>query len=71
MRHPSMEMPAYIAAIFRFHLCTTHISQASLKFGEQLLPYVYIRLTNKFSLPSGTLLKLLRPIYGLPDAEEF
>lgn len=69
MRQPSIKVLTAIAAIFGFHLWSTDLSQAYLQSGMKLLQDVYI--TKEFRLSPQILLKLLRPLYGLPDAGDY
>lgn len=68
MRQPSIKIVTAIAVIFGFHLWSTYISQAYLQSWMGLLREAYNRPTGDIELPPGTLLKLLRPLYGLLDA---
>lgn len=70
MRQSSIKVLKSIAAIFGFHIWTSDVLQAYLQSGMRLLYKVYIRPTKDFYLPSDVLLKLLRPLYGFPDAAD-
>lgn len=71
MRQTSIKVLTAISAVFGFHIWSTDVSQAYLQSGMKLLRDVYIRPTKDFHLPPNVLLKLLRPLYGLPDAGDY
>lgn len=71
MHQPSINALTAIAAIFGFHLWSTNVSQTYMQSGMELLREVYIRPMSELDLPPGTVLLLLRPLYGLPDAGDY
>lgn len=71
MKHTSIKVPTYVTNVFGFALCSTEVSQAYLQSVVKVLRDVYLHPTKESHLPPGTLLKLLRPLYGLPDAGDY
>ena len=67
-RQSSTRLMLAIAATLEFKVWSQDISQAYLQGAEKLSRDVYIRPGPELKIPSGHLLKLLKPIYGLADS---
>ena len=57
-----------LAAIMGFDVWTKDISPAYLQSASKLFREVYPRPNKHLQSPAGYILKLVRPLYGLPDA---
>jgi hypothetical protein len=60
-----------LAAIFGFQICTHDVQQAYLQSAEDLLLDIYLNPPPVLSLGADSILKLLRPLYGLCDAGNY
>lgn len=45
-----------------------HVSQAYLQSATNLTRDVYIRAPSEFGLPEDSVLKVIKPLYGIPEA---
>jgi hypothetical protein len=70
-RQQSTRLLICLAAIFGFRVCTHDVQQAYLQSAENLLRDVYLNPPAVLNLSSGTMLKLLRRLYGLCDAGDY
>jgi Reverse transcriptase (RNA-dependent DNA polymerase) len=70
-RQQSTRLLIGLAAIFGFRVCTHDVQQAYFQSAENLLRDVYLKPSAVLNVSSGTMLKLLRPLYGLCDAGDY
>lgn len=70
-RQHSVLVLLVFAAIFGFRLYSTDVTQGYLQSAEEIMRDVYIKPTGEFELGPGQLLKLLKPLYGLADGEDY
>jgi Reverse transcriptase (RNA-dependent DNA polymerase) len=70
-RQQSTRLLVGLAAIFGFRIYTHDVQQAYLQSAENLLRDVYLKPPAVLNLGSDTILKLLRPLYGLCDAGDY
>jgi Reverse transcriptase (RNA-dependent DNA polymerase) len=68
IRQPSMRLIACVAGMFGFRIWSDDVSPAFLQSQEQMGRRVFVRPPKEFGLSDGSLLELLKPLYGLPDA---
>lgn len=71
MNQTSIKALTAIAAVFRYDVWKTYISQAYLESRMRLLADVYILPSKEFNLPPDVRLRLLRPPYGVPDTGNY
>ena len=71
VRQSSIRVLLALAAIFGFRLWSIDVNNAYLQSASNLLRDVYLKPGKDFELPSGHLLKLLRPLYGLADSGDY
>ena len=70
-RQHSTRIIVGLAAIFGFRLFSTDVTQAYLQSSTDLLRDVYMKPTKEFHLNENQILKLLKPLYGLPDSGDY
>lgn len=64
----SISLILSIAAIFGLNIYSDDVQQAYLQSTEQFVRHVYLKPNASVRMPAGTVLKLLKPLYGLTDA---
>eukprot|EP00171_Calliarthron_tuberculosum_P009450 IDg9450t1 len=70
-RHHSIRMLIGLAAIFGFRLFSTDVTQAYLQSAENLMGDVFIKAPKEFELQGDQILKLMKPLYRLPDSGDY
>ena len=71
VRQSSIRILLALAALFGFRIWSLDVNNAYLQSASQLLRDIYLKPGKEFELPSGHLLKLLRPLYGLADSGNY
>lgn len=60
-----------LSGVIGFQLCSKDNCQAYLESAEKLLRDVYINPGKEVDLQPNQILKLLRPLYGLSDSDDY
>ena len=67
IRYKNIRLILTISAAMNFEVWSQDVTQAYIQ-GENLSRTVYVRPTPDFELPENSLLKLLKPLYGLSES---
>ncbi|KHJ34346.1 hypothetical protein EV44_g3284 [Erysiphe necator] len=68
LHRKSQRLIPSLAIYKNFDIFTRDISQAYTQSKSQLLRDFYVRPSTELDLPTNTILKVLRPLYGVPEA---
>lgn len=60
-----------IASIFGFRLLPTDVTQEYIQSAEELNRQIFINPPKELKLKPDELIKLLKPIYGLAESEDY
>ena len=71
VRQSSIRILLSLAACFGFRIWSMDVNNAYLQAASKLMRDVYLKPGKEFELPSGHILKLLRPLYGLADSGDY
>ena len=71
LKQSSIRIILSIASLFRFHVWSQDITHAYLQSASKLMRNIYVKPTKQFKLSKDSLLKLLKPFYGLTDSGDY
>ena len=70
-KQSSVKILVGISAIYGFRIFSIDVTQAYLQSSENLKREIYVKPSREFKLHDGELLKLRKPLYGLPDSGDY